>query len=128
MKQLGGFDLVVTGDNHQQFEMRNLLNPGSMMRMTTAQKEHRPAVYGWRPGERPVPLYLPMDRDVILLQEKKETKEERDSRMEAYVRKAETGYESRLSFSRNLRAYMEKEKTRKGVQKKVWQSLGKDGE
>jgi hypothetical protein len=53
-----GYDLVVAGDNHKTFDVcsqgrtlnrppcfRALLNPGSLMRMTIDQRDHRPCFY-----------------------------------------------------------------------------------
>lgn len=46
-----GYDLVVCGDNHNRFHeynantRRGLINCGSLMRSTTAQKTHKPVAY-----------------------------------------------------------------------------------
>lgn len=43
------FDFILSGDNHQSFIVwegnKALINPGSLMRMTSTQMEHEPSVY-----------------------------------------------------------------------------------
>ena len=49
LERMYGFDLVLTGDNHQPFVIKKdgrlLVNPGSTMQSTAAQMKHRPRVY-----------------------------------------------------------------------------------
>lgn len=40
-----GYDLIVSGDIHQSVNRDGVLVPGSMMRSTIAQKQHRPCFY-----------------------------------------------------------------------------------
>jgi len=40
-----GFDLILSGDNHQKFVRGKVINAGSIMRSTTAQLEHQPAIF-----------------------------------------------------------------------------------
>ena len=41
-KKYPGYDYYLTGDIHQSLITDKVINPGSMMRMTRAQKEHKP--------------------------------------------------------------------------------------
>ena len=37
--------LIISGDNHQTFRYKNLINPGSMMRMSINQTDHEPGFF-----------------------------------------------------------------------------------
>lgn len=39
------FDLILSGDNHQKFVQGKVINAGSVMRSTTTQLEHHPAIF-----------------------------------------------------------------------------------
>jgi len=89
------FDLVVTGDNHQSFaiattvkalpvkHVRWLVNPGSIMRMSSIQIEHKPCVYRYDNGKAEQ-VFLPIEEDVFDL-DKINIEKARDSRMQAFV-------------------------------------------
>lgn len=117
------YDLIVTGDNHQPFvvehEGRLLVNPGSMMRMTAAQKDHRPRVYLWYAEGRKVrPVYYPIEKDVIS-REHIERTESRDERIEAFVTRLKGECEIGLSFEKNLEEFMDKNKTSTAVKELI---------
>jgi DNA repair exonuclease SbcCD nuclease subunit len=64
------FDLIVTGDNHETFveeyQGRILVNPGSMMRMTADQINHKPCVFLYYADENKVePVYFPIQENII---------------------------------------------------------------
>jgi hypothetical protein len=68
MEDHPGHRLIVTGDNHQPFThqrgYRSLINCGSLMRRTKAQKDYEPAVWLWgkQDGFKRVPL--PVEKNV----------------------------------------------------------------
>ena len=66
LKKHGKHKLVACGDNHEGFLYKNLLNCGSMMRSTIAQKEYVPVVWVWDcvNDSSPVPVPLPIQQDV----------------------------------------------------------------
>lgn len=111
-RELSGYDWIITGDNHQQFQQGRVLNPGSMMRMTADQQDFRPAVYGYDENANVMTrLPLPIMEGVVSREHLQvETKQDRDVRMAAYVKRASEQYESRLSFAKNLEAYIRKNK------------------
>ena len=64
------YDIICTGDNHQTFveeyQGRLLVNPGSMMRMTAAQADHKPCVFLWYAETNTVQqVFLPIEEGVI---------------------------------------------------------------
>jgi len=111
LDKLKGFDLVVTGDNHIPFTYRAkdgrlLVNPGSLMRMTAAQADHRPRVYLWYADTNEVePVYLPIESGVVS-RDHIERMNDRDERIDAYVERMNTDYDVELSFGENLKQYL----------------------
>lgn len=129
LQKFKGFDLVVTGDNHQSFTVehkgRLLVNPGSLLRSTADQADFRPRVYLWYADTNTVePVYLPIE-DVISREHLKKN-EQRDERMEAFVKRLKDDFEVGLSFERNLEAFFRKNKTRKAVRELIDNVVGGD--
>lgn len=124
-KSLDGYDIVVTGDNHQQFVAGAwLINPGSMMRMASDQADHEPAVYGWREDGSVTRIPLPFEPGVVkAASPKPEEKKSRDARMEAYIQRAAKQYEEKLSFEKNLEQHFRKNKEREGVVSTTWKAV-----
>lgn len=123
LQKFKGFDLVVTGDNHQSFtvehEGRLLVNPGSLMRTEAGQADFKPRVFLWYANTNTVePVYLPIEKDVVSRDHLKRS-EERDERMEAFVKRLKDDFEVGLSFERNLVAYFKRNKTKKAVKQLV---------
>jgi hypothetical protein len=122
-KNMMGFDLVVTGDNHASFVCGNWVNSGSMMRMASDQKDFCPAVYGWKEDGSITRIPLPIKEEVVkTTSNKTKDRESRDQRMEAYVKKASAQFETRLSFTKNLEQHFRSNKERPGVEQIVWKA------
>jgi len=127
MGMMPGFDLILSGDNHQSFTVekdgRLLVNPGSLMRMTAAQIEHEPRVYLWYAEDNTVdPVFIPQ-RPGAISREHIEEIEARDERIEAFVEALEDDIEIGLSFEQNLKEFMNSNKTSKAVQDIVWKAV-----
>jgi len=127
LKQIPCYDLIVTGDNHQSFaveyEGRWLVNPGSIMRMTSAQVTHQPSIYEWYAKDNSINrVLLPVEDDVIDTSHITEVKE-RDERIEAFVNKLGGDYDVGFSFEDNLKKFLANNRNKKGVVEKIWQSL-----
>jgi len=129
LRTFPSFDLIVTGDNHQQFAVEHkgrwLVNPGSMMRMTTEQEDHEPAVYGWKAEDNSIErILLPIKQGVISKTHiGKEKKVDRDVRMEAYIKRAKRQYESKLSFITNLELYIKNNGVESDVSDLIWKAV-----
>lgn len=130
LKDFTGYSLILSGDNHLPFvceyEGRLLVNPGSMMRNTTAQQNHKPRVYLWYAEEKRVePVFLPIEDNVFDLQyiEQQEHNKDKEQRFEALINRVKEDVEVDLSFEENLRRYFEKNRTEKSVVDKVWQNV-----
>jgi len=127
MDRLEGFDLIVSGDNHLPFVVKRgkqlLVNPGSMMRMTADQIDHRPRVYLWYADTNEVePAYLPIEGGVIDRSHIEEP-EARDARLEAYEARLREGVEVGVSFDDNMKEYIRKNKVEKPVADKVYEAM-----
>jgi len=127
MKKLEGYDLVVTGDNHQKFICKNknqlLVNPGSLMRMSANQINHKPAVYLWYSKNNEIKeISIPIENGVID-NTHLESAKKKDKRMEVFVKRLKDDFEVGLSFSNNLKSYFKKNRVKNQVQQLIWNSL-----
>ena len=127
LKKFPEYDLILTGDNHNPFvteyKGRLLVNPGSMMRMTANQINHKPRVYKWYADTNMVEaVYLPTEENVIS-RIHIESKEERDERMEAFVSRMQDDFAIELSFENNLEEYFKVNRTKKAIQNKAWRAV-----
>lgn len=129
IKKMQGFDLIVSGDNHQTFTCRVgnqlLVNPGSFMRTTAAQADHKPCVFLWYADTNEVEqVFIPIEKGVIS-REHIEKVEERDERLEAFISKLNHDVEISISYQKNMREYLAKntKDIPKNVANIIWRSL-----
>lgn len=66
LKQNPEYDVIVSGDNHNTFvaeyDGRLLVNPGSMMRTTTKQVDHKPCLFLYYPESNTIEkIYYPIE-------------------------------------------------------------------
>jgi DNA repair exonuclease SbcCD nuclease subunit len=129
LKKFPEYKLILTGDNHKPFvvehEGRILVNPGSMMRTTADQADHKPRVYLWD-GEEVEPVYLPIEEGVIS-REHIDVVQDRDSRITAYVDRLKTNYEIGLDFKKNMVEHFKVNRTRKEIESRVWGAMEEEG-
>jgi len=126
LKKFPGYKLILSGDNHKPFVVKYkdqiLVNPGSMMRSTADQINHRPRVYLWEAKTNAIEaVYLPIIKGVID-RSHIETKKEKDARIEAYTKRLSERYEIGLSFEANLEAHFKTNRTRKPVKDRIWEA------
>ena len=127
LRKLKNFDLILTGDNHQQFvtkyKYRVLVNPGPLTRQKASEYKHRPAVYLYYAATNTVePYYLDADPEVVS-REHLERKEERDERIDAFVQRLDTGWEGSLNFKDNLKQFQETNDIPKPVMDIVYKAM-----
>ena len=121
------YDLIVTGDNHkpfvEEYEGRLLVNPGSMMRMTADQIDHRPRVYLWYADTNTVePVYLPIE-DGVITREHIERTEQRNERIDAFISRLEGDWEANVGFEENLERFAKSNKVRESVMNIVYKAI-----
>lgn len=124
LRRLRQYDLVITGDNHQTFiettRKRRHINPGSMMRMSIDQVDHKPCVYDVEQNKF---IYLPIDDDVFDMTQSV-SKAEREARIASFIEHLQTGYEVGVSFERNLEIFLAHNSVSDSVQTLVRRCLG----
>jgi hypothetical protein len=134
LREYPWYDIILTGDNHSTVldatgmdsygKVRRLINPGSMMRQTAAQVNHRPCVFRYE-GDHLAPeqIFLPIQQDVLDLTQLQEEKA-RDSRIEAFVERLDTGVGLGLDYVANLKSHLEANPVRDGVRDMTWRCVG----
>ena len=124
-----GYDLIVTGHNHQSFMVelhgRHLVNIGSMTRQTADQTDHTPRVITWIPGTTTSGLQwrtLRHDPDVVSRDHivKQEQKEEQ---LNAFVQSLQDVSEVSLSFEENVETILRETQPDKHVENKVREAM-----
>jgi predicted phosphodiesterase len=123
LKKYPQYDLILTGDNHrtfvEEYKGRILVNPGSLMRMTAAQIEHKPCVFLWYAETNTVEqVFIPIE-DNVISREHIEIVEKRNNRIDAFVSSLNTGWDSDVSFTRNLEKFYEENKVKKEVKELI---------
>lgn len=119
LRQYPKYDLILTGHNHKAFveehKGRLLVNPGSIFRSTASQEDFKPRVYLYYAATNTVePYYLPIEEGVISRQHI-EQKEQRDSRIEAFINTLDTDWEVEMSFEQNVEIFCKRNKVEKPV-------------
>jgi hypothetical protein len=127
LKKYNQFRLIVTGDNHCSFTIekngRRLVNTGNLTRQTADQIDFKPCVWLWYASDNTVQqVFLPIEEGVIS-RAHLEVKEERDSRIEAFVSRLSDDYSVSLSFEDNLTAFMKANEVDSEVKKIIYQVI-----
>jgi len=118
--------LVLTGDNHKQFVYKApsgqiLVNPGSMMRMKSDQRNHRPAIYLWDAEANNIErMELPCNEDSMLL-EIRERNKEQEAEVFSFVEGLQNSRDISLNFVDNLKQYVNKNQIGEDLQQKIWE-------
>jgi predicted phosphodiesterase len=115
MKLVPNVRLILTGDNHKPFVVKYgdqlLVNPGSMMRMTAAQANHKPRVYLWDAQKNVVkPVYLPIEEGVVD-RTHIDSDAARDERMRSFTERVKMDYDDGVDFVDELNHYLKTNRT-----------------
>ncbi len=121
------FDLIITGDNHSSWftEDNNckVVNPGSMMRMSIDQRNHQPTCYLYYKEDNSLKTaHIPILKGAISI-EGINTKEEKETRIQAYIERIQGDWEIGMSFENNLKAFFSTNKISKKVREIIWEHL-----
>ena len=121
-----GYDLIVTGHNHQSFMVelngRHLVNPGSMTRQTADQADHIPRIVTWTPKDGLQWHALTCDPDVVS-REHLVKKEQKEEQLSAFVQSLQDVGEVSLSFEDNVETVIRENKPDKPVRDKVREAM-----
>lgn len=110
------YDLIITGDNHQRVIQRDvrgraLVNMGSMMRSSTAQYDHKPAVAIFDTDTKDLRIIdLPIrPSETVFAVEKVAADKERNEKLDLFINALQTDERTtKLDFSANLAAFVAK--------------------
>jgi DNA repair exonuclease SbcCD nuclease subunit len=129
INKMPGFDLIVSGDNHITFIYKHhnqlLVNPGSFMRTTASQSEHKPSVFLWDATSNTVEqVFVPIEQGVIN-REHIDAVTERDERLESFVSRLDHNIELGISYNTNMRNHLAKNRRsiRPNVSNIIWRSF-----
>jgi len=127
LKNNPDYDLIVTGDNHKSFsesyQDRLLVNPGNITRQAADQIDHKPRVALWYAKTNEIEwVEIPIKKDSVTADHLEE-QNERDSRLSSFVEKLNDGYEIGLSFERNLKEYLQSNRTKKRTTEIIWEMV-----
>lgn len=127
LKKFPCYNLIISGDNHQSFvvehEGRLLVNPGSLMRMSANQIDHKPSVYLYYAKSNKVErIYIPIEQGVIN-RDHIDIIKDRDKRIESFVNKLKDSGEISMSFTNNMKQFIKLNKIKKKVKQKIWEAL-----
>ena len=122
------YNLIVTGDNHQSFyteyEGRVLVNPGNLTRQVADQIDFQPRVALWYADTNTIKwVNIPIQEGMIT-REHIEVKQQRDSRIEAFISKLDGDWVAGMSFEENLEAFFNKNQTRDSVKQIIYKAIG----
>jgi len=128
LKEFDDVPLIVTGDNHQTFTQtdgeRWLINPGSLTRQSSDQADHKPTVFLWRADDSIESHHIPCE-EFVISDEHIRTAQERNARLEAFVRRLSDDWDVEMSFEKNLERFLEKNKTPEPVKRFIWKAIGR---
>lgn len=127
LKENPDCDLILSGDNHETFveeyEGRLLVNPGSMMRMTAAQTEHKPCVFLYDLKEHSLEqVFIPIKKNVIDRSHIDKEQQKQD-RFNTLINRMSENVELSLSFESNMKNFIAKNKISEAVKKIIWGSV-----
>ena len=122
-----GFDLIVTGDNHQAFTYKDrLINCGSLMRMKVDQHDHHPMFCIFDTDEEKLDVYYYDVQPSELVLRKKETDEVKESKKSQEDLKQElssTDFDGELDFRHNIEQAMRTRKVKRRTKQIIEDSI-----
>lgn len=123
LKKYKNYQLIVSGDNHNSFIYttinQTLINTGSLMRMTTAQRDHTPMVAIYDTETKEATKYLiPIAKieDVMDLETADDIKEKNEA-LDAFMDGLSSEYGIELNFEENFKNLMIENKTDNRIKK-----------
>lgn len=116
------YDYVITGHNHETFECRfnrtTLINPGSVMRSSISQINHKPCVYKIFDKNTYSKVFIPIEVDVFK-EELYRKKKDNEEKMSAFINQLKLPSGMTADFKKNVYLYVSKNKIDDDVKKKI---------
>lgn len=151
MKKMKGFDLIVSGDNHETFGLASsrginttvggefgyntwpnelgakhaqlLVNPGSLMRTSAKQIDHEPSVFLWHADTNTVERYILPHAPNAVNRDHIDRQEIHDEKMDVFVERLAGDVDLDLSFTQNVRRRAKESKVPAGVKEIIEEVL-----
>jgi len=128
LRKYPAYDLIIVGDNHQPFvveyKRRILVSPGSMMRMSIDQVNHKPRAYLWYAEDNVVEeAYYPIEEDVFLSETTSIKRKEDREQLEAFITNLNEQYDFSMNFTENIEKWIQGNKVSNQVEEEIWKAL-----
>ena len=99
------------------------MNPGSILRLTADQIDHKPKVYLWYEETNTVePIYLPIEKDMIT-REHIVLKKEKDERIQKFIDRLNDDWKPHISLEENLKQAFDSNNTPDSIRQIIWDSI-----
>lgn len=131
LKEYTDYKLINSGDNHNSFTYRTtnqtLVNVGSLMRTTIAQKNHTPCTYLYNSETNEVTQHkIPIHPiEEVMNLELADERKERNEALEAFMTGLSSEYKVELSFEDNLTNLMKANNVDREIQGIAYTMIGK---
>lgn len=128
LRKLKEFDLIITGHNHMQFveeyHGRLLLNPGSLTRQSSNERDWKPCVWLWCAGDNSLEqVFLPVESDAVQVPERIAEKEQREERIDAFISRLNTEWGEEMDFEANIRKAIAVNDVPKSIQDIIYKAV-----
>lgn len=121
------FDLIITGDNHktfvEEYKGHYLVNPGSLMRMSADQEKHQPCVFLWYAKENKIIKKVLTYENGVITRDHLEQKKLRDQRIDSFISKLDSTWETAMSFEENLKHFQDTNNIKQPIMDIIYKSL-----
>lgn len=128
LKKYPEFDIIVTGDHHKSFVVtsksgRKVVNCGCLSRQTADYANHKPCVWLYNAKLNEVtPHYLKVDSNAVS-RSHIDKQEARDERIEAFISRLDSDWESVISFEENLERFFNTNKVKDKTKLLIYKSI-----
>jgi len=120
------YDLILTGDNHQQFELYDddclMINPGPIMRMSADQWDFKPAVYLYDSEDGSFDIIELEVQDGVVQRDHIEEKKDKENRSKAFIKRMKDT-DMEMDFVQNMSNYIAANKINKKTEDIIWEVI-----
>lgn len=120
---LGGYDVIVSGDNHKGFARENLCNCGGFMRRKSDEKVYSPFVGLLHSDKTITQHFLDCSEDKFI-EEVDNSISAPDPNMQNFIKDLENLSSDPLDFRESVRMYCEVNKVTPGIKEAIMEAIG----
>ncbi len=118
-------ELIITGHNHKPFTAKKgkqvLVNPGSLTRQTADQINHKPCVFLYDSKLHKLKKHYLKIKENVISTDHLKIQKAKDKRINAFIEKLKTKWNSGLSFEQNMEVGIRKNKISKRIQDIIYE-------